>query len=106
MRLSMDSSKDNGGDLGWFTPDKMVKPFSEAVLSLKPGEYTHKPIQTQYGWHVIELVETRENPSIEQVFTLPVTWRFVRIELVESEHVAEATDIFLCHFVHAFFGEA
>src|SRR5258708_1047649 len=57
---SMDSSKDNGGDLGWFTPDKMVKPFSEAVLSLKPGEYTHKPVQTQYGWHVIELVETRD----------------------------------------------
>jgi peptidyl-prolyl cis-trans isomerase C len=57
---SMDSSKDNGGDLGWFTPDKMVKPFSDAILSLKPGEYTHKPIQTQYGWHVIELVETRD----------------------------------------------
>jgi peptidyl-prolyl cis-trans isomerase C len=57
---SMDSSKDNGGDLGWFTPDKMVKPFSEAVLTLKPGEYTKKPIQTQYGWHVIELVETRD----------------------------------------------
>jgi len=57
---SMDSSKDNGGDLGWFTPDKMVKPFSEAVLALKAGEYTRKPIQTQYGWHVIELVETRD----------------------------------------------
>jgi peptidyl-prolyl cis-trans isomerase C len=57
---SMDASKDNGGDLGWFTPDKMVKPFSDAVLTLKPGEYTHKPIQTQYGWHVIELVETRD----------------------------------------------
>ena len=38
----------------------MVKPFSDAVLGLKPGEYTHKPIQTQYGWHVIELVETRD----------------------------------------------
>jgi peptidyl-prolyl cis-trans isomerase C len=57
---SMDPSKDNGGDLGWFTPDKMVKPFADAVLSLKPGEYTHKPVQTQYGWHVIELVETRD----------------------------------------------
>jgi peptidyl-prolyl cis-trans isomerase C len=57
---SMDSSKDNGGDLGWFTLDKMVKPFSDAVSSLKAGEYTHKPIQTQFGWHVIELVETRD----------------------------------------------
>src|SRR5689334_16441403 len=57
---SMDSSKDNGGDLGWFTLDKMVKPFSDAVSGLKPGEYTKKPIQTQFGWHVIQLVETRD----------------------------------------------
>lgn len=59
-RESMDASKDNGGDLGWFTPDRMVKPFAEAVVALKPGEYTHKPIQTQYGWHVIELIEVRD----------------------------------------------
>ena len=58
-RESMDSSKENGGDLGWFTADKMVKPFADAVEGLKPGEYTHKPVQTQFGWHVIELVETR-----------------------------------------------
>lgn len=66
---SMDSSKDNGGDLGWFTPDRMVKPFADAVVSLKPGEYTHKPVQTQYGWHVIQLVETRDlaPPPFEQV---------------------------------------
>lgn len=57
---SMDPSKDNGGDLGWFTPDRMDKSFADAVTSLKPGEYTHKPVQTQYGWHVIELVETRD----------------------------------------------
>lgn len=66
---SMDSSKDSGGDLGWFTPDRMVKPFVDAVQSLKPGEYTHKPVQTQYGWHVIQLVETRDlaPPSYDQV---------------------------------------
>jgi peptidyl-prolyl cis-trans isomerase C len=66
---SMDSSKDNGGDLGWFTPDRMVKPFAEAVTSLKPGEFTHKPVQTQYGWHVIQLVDTRDlaPPPFDQV---------------------------------------
>src|SRR6202023_1753045 len=53
---SMDSSKDNGGDLGWFTPDRMVKQFADAVVSLKPGDFTHKAVQTQYGWHVIQLV--------------------------------------------------
>ncbi len=59
-RESMDSSKDNGGDLGWFTPDRMVKPFSDAVVALKPGEYTKTPVQTQYGWHIIKLEETRD----------------------------------------------
>jgi len=66
---SMDSSKDNGGDLGWFTPDRMVKPFADAVVSMKAGEYTHKPVQTQYGWHVIQLVDTRDlaPPPFDQV---------------------------------------
>jgi peptidyl-prolyl cis-trans isomerase C len=68
-RESMDSSKQNGGDLGWFTPDRMVKPFAEAVTSLKPGEMTRKPVQTQFGWHVIKLEETRElaPPPFDQV---------------------------------------
>jgi peptidyl-prolyl cis-trans isomerase C len=66
---SMDSSKNNGGDLGWFTPGRMVPEFAGAVMALKPNEYTHKPIQTQYGWHVIQLLETREvtPPPFEQV---------------------------------------
>jgi peptidyl-prolyl cis-trans isomerase C len=65
---SMDSSKSNGGDLGWFRPDRMVPEFAAAVATLKPGEYTHKPVQTQYGWHVIQLLETRDltPPTFEQ----------------------------------------
>jgi peptidyl-prolyl cis-trans isomerase C len=57
---SMDSSKDNGGDLGWFTPDRMDKAFSDAVVALKPGEFTHSPVQTQFGWHIIKLEDSRE----------------------------------------------
>jgi peptidyl-prolyl cis-trans isomerase C len=56
---STDSSKAQGGDLGWTTKDRMVKPFSDAMVALKPGEYTHTPVQTQYGWHVIKLIDTR-----------------------------------------------
>jgi len=68
-KQSSDSSKDQGGDLGWQTPDRMVKPFSDAMVSLKPGEYTHVPVQTQYGWHVIKLTETRplSPPDFEKV---------------------------------------
>ncbi|MGA8093729.1 MAG: peptidylprolyl isomerase, partial [Steroidobacteraceae bacterium] len=66
---SMDSSKTNGGDLGWFTLDHMVKPFADAVSGLKVGEYTTQPVQTQYGWHVIQLLGTRpvSPPPFDQV---------------------------------------
>ncbi|HEX4375929.1 MAG TPA: peptidylprolyl isomerase [Steroidobacteraceae bacterium] len=59
---STDSSKDQGGDLGWFSPSSMVPPFAKAVEGLKKGEYTQTPVQTQYGWHVIELLDTRDTP--------------------------------------------
>ncbi len=59
---STDNSKANGGDLGWFTTARMVKPFGDAVKGLKKGEVTTDPVQTQYGWHIIKLVDTREAP--------------------------------------------
>jgi peptidyl-prolyl cis-trans isomerase C len=62
-------SKANGGDLGWFTTSRMVKPFADAVKALKKGEITPQPVQTQYGWHVIQLEDTREAapPPFDQV---------------------------------------
>ncbi len=73
-KLATKSSKDegsakNGGDLGWFTPDTMVKPFSDAVKTLKPGEMTQQPVQSEFGWHVIKLEESRgaEAPPFEEV---------------------------------------
>jgi peptidyl-prolyl cis-trans isomerase C len=66
---STDSSKTNGGDLGWFTLARMAKPFGDAVKGLKKGELTATPVQTQFGWHVIKLEDTRETspPPFEQV---------------------------------------
>jgi peptidyl-prolyl cis-trans isomerase C len=59
---STDNSKANGGDLGWFTVARMVKPFGDAVKGLKKGEITTDPVQTQYGWHIIKLEDTRDAP--------------------------------------------
>src|SRR5580704_15923235 len=59
---STDNSKANGGDLGWFTLARMVKPFGDAVKALKKGDVTTEPVQTQYGWHIIRLVDTRDQP--------------------------------------------
>ncbi|HVN99394.1 MAG TPA: peptidylprolyl isomerase [Steroidobacteraceae bacterium] len=56
---SLDNSRTNGGDLGWFGPNNMVKPFADAVASLKKGETTSAPVQTEFGWHVIRLDDTR-----------------------------------------------
>jgi len=66
---STDGSKTNGGDLGWFTLARMAKPFADAVKGLKKGEMTSAPIQTQFGWHVIRLEDTREvaPPPFDQV---------------------------------------
>lgn len=66
---SKDTSAAQGGDLGWFSPEVMVEPFSDAVTRLEKGEYTNQPVQTQFGWHVIRLEEVREAtpPSIEEV---------------------------------------
>lgn len=57
-----------GGDLGWFEPGAMVQPFAEAVTALEPGEISD-PVQTQFGWHVIKLDDTRlsEGPAFEDV---------------------------------------
>jgi peptidyl-prolyl cis-trans isomerase C len=59
---STDNSKANGGDLGWFTTARMVKPFGDAIKALKKGEVTAEPVQTQYGWHIIRLDDTRDSP--------------------------------------------
>lgn len=66
---SKDSSSKSGGDLGWFTLDSMVKPFAEAVASMQPGQLTDEPVQSQFGWHVIKLEESRAStpPPFEEV---------------------------------------
>lgn len=65
---SVGPSGPNGGELGWFSTGMMVKPFEDAVIALEPGEVSD-PVQTQFGWHVIRLNETRmvEAPALEQV---------------------------------------
>ena len=62
-------SKEKGGELGWFSPQQMVQPFSQAVTALKDGEVTQAPVQTEFGWHVIQREESRQKtaPAFEVV---------------------------------------
>jgi peptidyl-prolyl cis-trans isomerase C len=65
---SLGPTAEKGGDLGWFDGRRMVKPFSDAVAAMKPGQYSKDPVKTQFGWHVILLEETRmaEPPTLEE----------------------------------------
>jgi len=59
----------DGGELPWFGAGQMVQPFTDATAALKPGEHSSEPVQTQFGWHVILLEETRESepPALDEV---------------------------------------
>jgi peptidyl-prolyl cis-trans isomerase C len=59
----------NGGDLDWASPASFVKPFSDAMVALKKGEFTETPVKTQFGYHIIKLDDVRaaKVPTFEEV---------------------------------------
>ncbi len=59
----------NGGDLDWASPGNFVKPFSDAMIALKDGQVTDKPVQSQFGYHVIKLEGSRaaKVPALDEI---------------------------------------
>jgi peptidyl-prolyl cis-trans isomerase C len=53
-------SKEKGGDLGWANKAGYVQPFSAAMVKRDKGRYTETPVQSKFGWHVIQLDDVRE----------------------------------------------
>ena len=73
-KIAKEKSKDpgsapNGGDLGWVSDKALVPEFSKAMVQLKKGQVTDKPVKTQYGWHIIKLDDVRDVkvPSMEEI---------------------------------------
>jgi peptidyl-prolyl cis-trans isomerase C len=65
-KVAADASKDpgskaEGGDLGWFTKERMVAPFADAAFKMQAGQVSD-PVKTQFGWHVIKVEEKRTKP--------------------------------------------
>jgi peptidyl-prolyl cis-trans isomerase C len=80
-------SKERGGDLDWFTPESMTPAFADAVKKLQKGDITKVPVQTQFGWHVIRLADTRE--------TAPPPFESVKdrlVQIVEAKKFKAYTD--------------
>jgi len=60
---SIDPSGQEGGDLGWVTYENLLSPLNEVLLQIEKGTYNKTPVQSQFGWHVLFLVDTREAPQ-------------------------------------------
>ena len=78
-------TKATGGDLGWFTKDEMVPEFADAAFKLQKGQYTETPVKTQFGYHVILLVDRRTAPAPTMVEARPQVMALLQRELLEQK---------------------
>ena len=86
-----------GGDLGWFGTGMMVQPFEDAVVALEPGAVS-APVETQFGWHVIRLNETRPVPvpTLEEVreqIAGQLEQEAIEAAIAELEETADITQV-------------
>jgi len=77
-----------GGDLGWNSPGTFVPAFEEVVATLQPGEVS-QPFQTEFGWHIVLLVDRKERDTTEEVK------RQRAIEAIRASKREQETEIWL-----------
>lgn len=82
------ASSVNGGSLGWVNPGDLVSSFEEVVNSLQPGQIS-APFQTQFGWHIVQLIERRDHDNTEEFR------RSSARELITQRKIEEETQAWL-----------
>ncbi|MBM4426923.1 MAG: hypothetical protein FJ031_06770 [Chloroflexi bacterium] len=85
----------NGGDLGWFGPNMMVPEFEAAAFALeKSGDYTLEPVESQFGFHIIQLIAKQERPLSESQLSLAIDVEFQKwINEAREKYSVEVFDI-------------
>jgi len=85
----------NGGDLGWFGPNMMVPEFEAAAFALeKSGDYTLEPVESQFGFHIIQLIAKQERPLSESQLSLAIDVEFQKwINEAREKYGVEVFDI-------------
>lgn len=78
----------NGGDLGYFGRNDMVPAFAEAAFSTPVGQYTKKPVKTQFGWHVIQVLDRRAKPAPSFEQARPQLRNDIAHQVIESTIVS------------------
>lgn len=85
--ISTGPSAPRGGDLGWFDDNTMMAEFTAAVAQLDVGEYTESAVQTDFGWHVIQLVDKRRG-SVPDYDTVKSGIRNLMLQTMLNERLA------------------
>lgn len=83
------SASQNGGDLGWFKKGDMIPAFSDAAFAMKPNEYSTTPVKSQYGYHIIQVLDVRTQPvppldSIKDKIRQTIIQKYVREALEKA----------------------
>ena len=62
-------SAKNGGDIGWVSEKSLVPEFSKAMVQMKNGQISDKPVKTQFGYHILKMLDSRDTkaPSFEEM---------------------------------------
>lgn len=95
IEISTGPSGPSGGELGWFGPGMMVPEFEEAVVTLEEGGISD-PVETQFGWHIVKLNETRMTalPALDDLrpeLTAQIQQEMLNTNLAELTEGADVT---------------